>query len=120
MRRGRSARSMQRPLRKMKVLSWSSPADTGEKRCRASSCSETDAGMSCAVPLLSLAHARPTKPLAPARQHVLVVDIVRDAALERGENRAGCPVDTLAQLAAFRIGGRMRREQHLVAELAQR
>src|SRR6266545_7003962 len=72
------------------------------------------------VPQLALAHAGAAEALAPARQHVLVVDIVRDAALERGDDRARRPVDTLAQLAAFRIGRRVRRQQHPVAELAQR
>src|SRR5262249_29606727 len=56
----------------------------------------------------ALAHAGAAEALAPARQHVLVVDIVGDAALERGNDRARRPVDALAQLAAFRIGRRVR------------
>src|SRR5262249_11981877 len=69
---------------------------------------------------LLTAHTCAAEALLPARDDLPVVDVVRDAALERGHDRTHRPFDALPQFAAFRIRRGMRRQQHAVAELAQR
>src|SRR5260370_28055522 len=68
----------------------------------------------------STGNARPAEALLPAWDDLLVVRIVRYLPGQRSHDRAGGPGDALAKLAALRIGRRMGRQQHLVAEGAQR
>src|SRR5262252_5661966 len=58
--------------------------------------------------------------MLPKWQDVPVVDIVRNATLERGNHRARGPGHALPELASLGVGGGVGREQHAVAELAQR
>src|SRR5260221_4883215 len=63
--------------------------------------------------------AGPAEAFLPARNHLEVVDVVRDAALERGDHRARGPGHALPQLASLGVRSRVRREQDALAELAQ-
>ena len=49
----------------------------------------------------SAADAGATEALFPARQHVTIVDVVRDTAFEGGDHRPGRPSHALAKLAAL-------------------
>src|SRR5262249_49808144 len=55
----------------------------------------------------------------PARDDLSVVDVVRNATLERRDHRARGPGYALPQLASLGVGGGVGREQYAVAELAQ-
>src|SRR5258706_639270 len=61
----------------------------------------------------------PPKRYLPARNHLEVVDVVGDAALERGDHRPRGPGHALPQLASLGVRSRVRREQDALAELAQ-
>src|SRR5262245_48885859 len=79
-----------------------------------------EAGPTGRVSLLP-ADAGAAETFLPARDDVAVVDVVRDAAFQCSDHRAGCPGDPLLQLAAFGVGRRVGREDDLVrAQLAQR
>src|SRR5436190_24308520 len=63
--------------------------------------------------------ARAPEALFPARNDVPVIDVVGDATLKRGHLRSRGPGHALPQLTSLGVRGRVRREQHVLAELAQ-
>src|SRR5215831_2544815 len=59
------------------------------------------------------------EPLLPARDHVTIVDVVRNATFECGDHGTGGPGHPLPKLAALGVGGGMGGQQDPVTELAQ-
>src|SRR5262245_51452106 len=105
-------------MRKMHILThWFfikikrfAPPTRARKRCRF--------GPKCALPTfrpaLCAGRAGAAEAFLPARDDLPVVDIVRNATLERGDHRARGPGHALPELASLGIGGGVGREQHAI------
>src|SRR5205807_3236529 len=69
--------------------------------------------------LASLPDALAPEAALPARDDVLVVDVVGDLAAQRAQDRLGGPGDARTEAATHVVGHHVRRKQHPVAEVAQ-